>query len=518
MQRNRIPKLLLRIVFVAFLGWAIALTRIVRPSAGWDEWSDADDQYTPQPVLEDEESNDDEPVAARKRTSGRRLAASMTFATLFFAGAAFTAGAGDMVAKALGPAECAALMEMTGESEDVCTLAEQEALDTPAPELVPNATAEAAAAAEAAPADELLPASESAEAAPAAAAAGEASELSDAASEQAAAEAASASTAGETASAAPAAAGGAAAAPEAMPADEPLVLESSTQVSSEVAAKLPKTRHWVVRRAHETKHAAPVVETEGGQPTIWLNRALPDPTPSAKRLSPEFAQKLQRISAVNGVNWALVLGVLRAEGARDREPATGKELSALARGLALRGAADSEWNAVLALSGRSTFADRAVGLARYNRAVGLRALVEGLEASKPRLIAQLLRDKRVQIYGGGRDDLLADRIDVRVVVLIQYLAESYGEVSVTSLFSGHGKYSRPGVISAHIFGHAVDIASVGGISIFGHSGPGGITEKAVRSILMLPVEVQPRQVISLLGLGGASFPLANHADHIHVGY
>jgi hypothetical protein len=25
-------------------------------------------------------------------------------------------------------------------------------------------------------------------------------------------------------------------------------------------------------------------------------------------------------------------------------------------------------------------------------------------------------------------------------------------------------------------------------------------------------------VISLLGLGGPSFPMANHHDHIHVGY
>jgi hypothetical protein len=218
------------------------------------------------------------------------------------------------------------------------------------------------------------------------------------------------------------------------------------------------------------------------------------------------------------VNWALVLGVLRAEGARDREPATGRELSALARGLAKRGAADSEWNAVLALSGRSTFADRAIALARYNRAVGLRSLVDGLEAAKPRLVARLLSDPRVEIYGGGREDMLAGRIDIRIVVMIQYLAESYGQVGVTSLFSGHRKFARPGVVSAHIFGQAVDIASVGGISIYGNSGPDGITEKAVRSVLMLPVEVQPRQVISLLGLGGPSFPLADHADHIHVGY
>ena len=40
----------------------------------------------------------------------------------------------------------------------------------------------------------------------------------------------------------------------------------------------------------------------------------------------------------------------------------------------------------------------------------------------------------------------------------------------------------------------------------------------MRNILLLPVELRPRQVISLLGLGGPSFPLANHYDHIHVGY
>ena len=38
------------------------------------------------------------------------------------------------------------------------------------------------------------------------------------------------------------------------------------------------------------------------------------------------------------------------------------------------------------------------------------------------------------------------------------------------------------------------------------------------ALLMLPGGMLPAQVISLLGLGGPSFPLANHDDHIHVGY
>jgi hypothetical protein len=45
-----------------------------------------------------------------------------------------------------------------------------------------------------------------------------------------------------------------------------------------------------------------------------------------------------------------------------------------------------------------------------------------------------------------------------------------------------------------------------------------MTEAAVRNVLLLPAELQPRQVISLLGMGGPSFPMGNHDDHIHVGY
>ena len=99
-----------------------------------------------------------------------------------------------------------------------------------------------------------------------------------------------------------------------------------------------------------------------------------------------------------------------------------------------------------------------------------------------------------------------------------YLAGTYGEVTVSCLISGHRLYARPGHISAHIYGRAMDIAALGNVSIFGHQQPGGVTERAVRALLMLPGRMLPAQIISLLGLGGPSFPLANHYDHIHMGY
>jgi hypothetical protein len=411
-------------------------------------------------------------------------------------------------------------MQTTGEDESICVaqeeptpVAETPAVEAAAPEV---STEERTPVTEAATTE--APAAESAESAEAVAPDAQPVDASADASVDPAADAAAEADAITPDATTPAA--DAAATEKPAPAvDKDDSPESYVLAPQAEPAKSKKSsRHWVVRRAKESKAKAPIVEPEGGSPTVWLNRSLPDPTPPAKRLSPRFAKKLQRISAVNGVSWALVLGVLRAEGARDRVPATVRELSTLARGLRTRGAAESEWNAVLSLSGRSSFADRAVALARYNRAVGLEALVDGLEAAKDRLTQETLTDPRAQIYGPGRDDLESGRIDVRVIVLIRYLAESYGEVTVSSLFSGHRKYARPGVVSAHIFGHAVDISTVGGTSVLGHSQPGSITEKAVRSILMLPVEVQPRQVISLLGLGGPSFPLSDHANHIHVGY
>jgi hypothetical protein len=507
-QRKKVLFLVGKLVFLALLGWAVALMRVVRRSDGWDEWSPAEDDWMPQPFSDDDEG-EDEPSAAARKSPRRRVALSLTFATLFFAGASFTAGAGDMVAKALEPAECAALMAATGEGEDVCMPSESEPLDAPA------ADATAAEAAPAAEPEALAAGNDQ----PAEAAAATGAESNSWDGESAGSPNASAASESSEASASESSASSAASAPSADSAEqanEPLVLEVE---QSAKPANGPKTRHWVVRRAREARAKAPVVEREGGgQPTVWLNRALPDPTPPAKRLSPEFAKKLRHISAVNGVSWALTLAVLRVEGATERVPATVRELNTLAKGLRLRGAADSEWNAALALSGRTSFADRVVAVARYNRAVGLGALIKGLEAAKPRLTQELLTDSRADIYGGGRDDMANGRVDVRVIVLIKYLAETYGQVSVSSLFSGHRKYARPGVVSAHIFGHAVDVSSLGGLSIQGHQEPGGITEKAVRAILLLPRELQPRQVISLLGLGGPSFPMGDHGDHIHVGY
>jgi hypothetical protein len=172
--------------------------------------------------------------------------------------------------------------------------------------------------------------------------------------------------------------------------------------------------------------------------------------------------------------------------------------------------------------------ERTVALARYAEVLGPTAMLGTLESQRYELSQRMLADSRVHIYGGGRSDLAGGRIDPRVIAVIEYLAEAYGEVTVSCLISGHSHFvhqsaaakraKRPLVVSAHVYGRAVDISAVGGVPIAGHQEPGGITEQAIRDILALPSALHPSQVISLLDLGGPSFPLPDHADHIHVGY
>jgi hypothetical protein len=491
----RLPSLIARFVLLSFAAVALA---VLRP--------------TKQTAVRVQETR-------RRRSGGRRIAISLSFATLFFAGASFSAGAGDMMVQLV---EDQAQTAVADQSQAAAPAAAEDAAcettrrsDWDAEDLAdqcPDESADAAATGEAAaaPADDAA-------VAPDASAPEASAPVSSPEAEAPAAAALVEQTAAQEVAVEEAASG---------PSSAPTL---KTAVQTQARRSTPRSR------AKGNDGAPPVVKnstrmhTLAGKPdpevdepntaaTIWLHRPLPDPTPASKRLTKRFANRLVFAAHRHQVDWALMLGVLRARGYRGSVPATKAGLDRLAVNLAKNGARKELWTAVAALDGRPAFADRAVALARYHRAVGLKALVRGLEWAKPMLIKRTLRDKRVTIYGGGRNDLLQDKIDVRVIVLIRYLAEAHGEITVSCLFSGHRLFSRPGVISHHIYGLAVDIATLGGESIFGHQQPGSVTEQAVRNMLLLPAEVRPTQVISLLGLGGPSFPLANHDDHIHAGF
>ena len=132
--------------------------------------------------------------------------------------------------------------------------------------------------------------------------------------------------------------------------------------------------------------------------------------------------------------------------------------------------------------------DRAIALDTFLQALGAQTILTGLDASRDQLQQQVLSDPRVHIYPGGRGDVTSGKLDVRVLAIIEYLAQANGDVSVSCLIAGHSLYvhGRPGVISAHIFGRGVDISAVGGVPILDHQGPGSATERAIKQLLALP--------------------------------
>jgi hypothetical protein len=435
----------------------------------------------------------DEAESGEPKGRKRRLATTFVFTTLFFAGASLTAVAGNLFSAQVADDNSTALESTTTTPSDDASAAADDSAAAPADS---SAASSDASAAPAPSADTSAPADSA-----------DAADSNAGTSDSGFTQVSSASSSGQASSSS--SAGGSSAA-------KPGNGRRSGGRHNDAQSQWVQLRKVLLPKAKPAPK--PEIEGPASAATVWLNSPLPDPTPPALRLSPKFAANLKKAAKAGGVDWAVMLGILRARGATGHIPADRVTLNRLATRLDSFGPMRGAWARVVAYSGDSRFADKATALARYDRAIGLDALVNGLEASKAALASRILADPNVSIYQGGRNDIVANKIDVRVLAMIAYLRESFGSVTVSCLLSGHRLYARPGVVSAHIYGRAVDISAVGGVPIQGHQQPGGITERTVREILLLPQEVMPRQVISLLGLGGPSFPLADHYNHIHVGY
>ena len=164
---------------------------------------------------------------------------------------------------------------------------------------------------------------------------------------------------------------------------------------------------------------------------------------------------------------------------------------------------------------------RALFLADYFDALGTTALVKGIsdDAAKQEIADRVLADGDVDIYDAGRSDIEAGLIDPRVLVTVEFLRARFGSVHVTCLTSGHSIYTKGGNVSDHAVGRAVDIGALGGQVITASTQTRGSNIwRSIRELLLLPNAAQASQVISLWDMGGASFALPDHDDHLHIGF
>ncbi|HEX7279681.1 MAG TPA: lytic murein transglycosylase [Solirubrobacterales bacterium] len=158
---------------------------------------------------------------------------------------------------------------------------------------------------------------------------------------------------------------------------------------------------------------------------------------------------------------------------------------------------------------------RAKGKSPFAQLSGAGVLLLSKEALQKRVLA----NKSLEIYECGREDIAGGRIDRRILAMLEYLTVKGFDLSVTSLQCGHGLLTTSGNVSEHTTGTAVDIPVINGAPVLGNQGPGSPTEELIRTVLRLQGTMHPHQVISLLDFPGpTSFPMSDHADHVHVGY
>jgi hypothetical protein len=140
--------------------------------------------------------------------------------------------------------------------------------------------------------------------------------------------------------------------------------------------------------------------------------------------------------------------------------------------------------------------------------------------SKEALVQHVLANPRIEVYSCGRQDIRTGQIDRRVLATLEFLAASGFRPTVSTLKCGHSLMTTSGNVSEHSSGNAVDIAKINGIPILGNQGKGSITELVVRRLLTLQGTMMPHQIITLMKFDGAdnTLAMADHADHIHVGF
>jgi len=165
-----------------------------------------------------------------------------------------------------------------------------------------------------------------------------------------------------------------------------------------------------------------------------------------------------------------------------------------------------EATAIYRAKGKSPFARRLSG-------------ASVLLLSKEALQRRVLADERIETSDCDRLEIRGGQIDRRLLATLAYLSSNGFRLTITSLLCGrHGSITTSGNISNHSFGGAADIALINGVSVLGHQGPGSITEDLLRTVLRLQGTLTPDELISLQTLGGPSFAMSDHADHVHIGF
>jgi hypothetical protein len=98
-----------------------------------------------------------------------------------------------------------------------------------------------------------------------------------------------------------------------------------------------------------------------------------------------------------------------------------------------------------------------------------------------------------------------------VLGVLAFLSRSGLKPTLDSLRCGRTPSSSTAVSAVRVRGDAVAISAINGILISGHQGPGTITDLTIRTLLTLPHEFVPNEILSLMRYPGAPNTQAHSA-------
>jgi soluble lytic murein transglycosylase-like protein len=135
--------------------------------------------------------------------------------------------------------------------------------------------------------------------------------------------------------------------------------------------------------------------------------------------------------------------------------------------------------------------------------------------SKAQLERAVLSDPGIKLDACARHEVAAGGVDKRVLAVLAFLSRSGLEPTVSALRCSERQLKGPG---AGLSGDEVDISAINGTKIAGHQGAETITDLTIRTLLSLPAEFAPQEIVSLMRFPSASSTQSSPSasNHIHL--
>jgi hypothetical protein len=135
--------------------------------------------------------------------------------------------------------------------------------------------------------------------------------------------------------------------------------------------------------------------------------------------------------------------------------------------------------------------------------------------SKAQLERAVLSDPGITLDTCARHEVAAGAVDKRVLAVLAFLSRSGLEPTISALRCSARQLAGA---RAGLNGDEVDISAINGTKIAGHQGAETITDLTIRTLLSLPAEFVPHQIVSLMRFPNSPSTHASASawNHIHL--